>query len=278
MFLKIVGLSFLVAVVSAAQEGTRKQRRGSMESKLSSVLNGKFRAAMDKKAHRLADVDHLRIYGHERPASHATARWQPEVNCPPGSFVNAYKEWEDVTPGDHQGLTHIELRCMKASVTSCGSSDCTWIVAGKGRDTPWGVDRYMGEQKCPHSRQFLTGVQGLFGGVSRGAWKLLGTCDVPDWESTPEAKAGELKPHYQRLGILPAAGTHMSQDLHSGDPIVFWEVQPKTPLKCPAGRAVCGIKVKIDPEDSPVRDDTGINELELICCPFSLTITYMEGQ
>ena len=118
--------------------------------------------------------------------------------------------------------------------------------------------RRLEEQDCHHPRQFVVGFKALFFKFY-GAVRLELLCDVPDWDATPEGRNGEDAPAPMRFSTT-------LQALH-------WPDFREAPiLRCPEGEAVCGLNTKVPGAPSraygPGRVRTGINDVQLKCCPF----------
>lgn len=212
---------------------------------------------------------------HAQPAnpahSFAGASWGSRSLCPGNSFARSIHEFQDwdVLPKDHHGLTQVKLYCRVPYQRNCDSATCKWIRSGESNIGILGLSDYgdidKGIKTCPHERQFLTGIQPTFGGVDYGVFRMRGICDVPNWETTPEAKKGDAKPAVHKLrdtddtSHIIIAGPGGSHDVDS--------MEVGAEKKCPSGTAICGITTKFDDQDH-TEDDAGITEIKISCCTF----------
>jgi len=278
MFFKIVGLLVLVVVASASPEKTKNRRRSSMEGKLIAgklarhARAEKTESDADQEIHRVADTP--RAYTASRYAvpslpavSAGTSTWKTAEFCPAGTFVYGYSQLQNHPLWDGKGLVRIEFRCGEPNM-ACDSvtpATCPWIQSGLSTASENGP-HWMGT--CPPNKgMFMTGIQAYFC-PSRGALTMKGICEVPNWQR------GEPKPAEIVIGEQPDEPEFNEEpDSLSGlIPIDYpvltrnWEAGKK--VRCPAGTAVCGLNTKVDEIESGATDDTGINLIQIMCCPF----------
>jgi len=270
MFFKFVILFFLVIFTSAAQERTKKQKRGTngnevrlsfksiAENSQYSNLTRHSRAekselVKEERTHRGANPSAGKVtILHAAPAnpkdSDKRAKWQGWQRCPRGFRVRAYRLRQESDAFDDQGLTKIDFKCVKPE----DGKRARWIESGRAyhRDLEWEP------VTCPHAQQFVTGIQGVFGGPHYGALKINVVCDVP---SCARFRYGK-KPRRFLVGDHEVPIHHVYSQRERG---------PE--LRCPAGAVVCGLNTKFqkrNPWTAPFTDDTGINEIKVMCCPF----------
>ena len=207
-----------------------------------------------------------------QPYSASTAVWQAPVLCPNDEFVRSYTLREK-KGSDGFGLTQILFRCKKSNGI-CESGECLAKVIGM--DEQGNTESASGI--CPNgditkgTGDFMTGIQVYFA-RNRGALLMRGICKENPGEAGGETKLG-----------APPSEPEFSEDTDDETPLdslfdmSFPEVT-ETPtqvrnweaggeLKCPTGSAVCGFRTKVDDEAGLIQDDTGINEIKIVCCPF----------
>jgi len=206
-------------------------------------------------------------YPHVLPlvkTSDPSAVWQEYKYCDRNKlrmvrFARSYWQWLDNTHLNQKGLTELEFRCeVPRGTQDCmtdehkSKHDC--ILIRNGVYTT-GANK-MEEEKCPHNRQFITGLNATFGGPSLGITSLSIICDVPNWAATPEGKRNEPKPQSVRLQMtIPAFTPQASID--NG-----WEIGKD--YECPEKTAVCGFKTMTVNSNF----GSGINEIMIACCTF----------
>lgn len=257
MFLKIVGLFFLVIATSASHM-RMKDRTGD------------------------PDLQLLPAKPKNPPELYDRTEWGAMTMCPDYSFARAFKQYKNGLLHTVYGLSQIEFYCrMPYYGKFCDGQNCGWKKSG----LPGYGNTNLGLLECPHPRQFLIGIQVAFGNQHEGAWNMTVICDVPNWNTTPEAKAGNFKPHAVKLGPRPgmqsfgdiskaqkarkahqaddndshATGHREERDLRMRDASrVYGDV-----LKCDPGNAICGFSTK-----TGNGLNVGIMEISALCCPF----------
>ena len=183
------------------------------------------------------------------------ATWGDPALCPVTTFVRGFRQWQDDNFFDRKGLTKIEFHCVvPRHRRRCHRGRCRWIHSGID------AGKQLQERHCRHHRQFVVGISVIFGGPQLGAVEVRPICDVPNWPATEEGRRGETKPRDE----------YISHTL----PIYNWREHGRTNrweeggnLLCHYGHAVCGINTKVE-HDGPLTDGSGVNEVQIMCCPF----------
>lgn len=277
MFLRIVILFFLVILISAARERMKKEKRGDNEGELSFMsIAGKLsrfnnltkhsraeksELVMDKRIHRVANpsasnVTILHVTPSNPNDSDKRAKWQGWQICPLATRVRTFTQWLNHPFLDDQGLTNIRFSCEMPGMTN----QYRLIESGTEHDG----NNKLKPLACPYIQwsthniqRWATGIQVVFGGPSLGALKMNLICDVPNWADTPPGQIGHAKPRPINLGFVKNSLDDLGYDLKS----------ERRELNCPVGAAICGLNTKVRKANGWT-DDTGINEVKVMCCPF----------
>ena len=109
----------------------------------------------------------------------------------------------------------------------------------------------MGEQACRRTKQFVVGFKAYFY-RDNGAARIEFLCDATFW--TNEGRR-DKKPLPLTFGITLSGAQHPDQ-------------MGTSMLKCPPGQAVCGLNTKVQLGQSWGNSDTGINDIQMMCCPY----------
>jgi len=304
MFYQFMGLFLLVIAASARHIRMKKQGSGwklPYENLTRHSRAENVELAMEKEIHRVADppstaapitlntgpiTDYWRKVTKMLiavPSNHRHGSWTDETWCPGHSYAVGYQEFHDGDLWDDHGLTQLKMLCQVPYYEKegeCDDESCRWIKAG----LPGYGSTDLGAKTCPHKRQFLTGVQVLFGGKHYGAWKVRGICDVPKWESTPEAIAGEDKParvilrdpnddipwgteapEPTRAVTQSALGGAANGNSNRGRSKKTKRLEVGPELLCKAGSAICNVNTRND-EAGAFEQDSGITGLMFECC------------
>lgn len=133
--------------------------------------------------------------------------------------------------------------------------DYRWIESGTEK---YG-NKKLETLACPDILQFVTGIQVVFGGPHYGALKINLICDVPNWAETRLGRLGYDKPRAEMVGDFEISLTQLGYRERS--------ITKGPQLYCPTGAVVCGLNTKVQ-KAGWWTDDTGINEVKVMCCPF----------
>jgi len=188
-------------------------------------------------------------------ASWADMEWQGDKYCQRNSlgqyrFARSY--WQSQT--DRKGLTMVKFRCEVPSETQDCTTEDNCALIQSGISVPNAVSREE-EMKCPHPRQFITGVNATFGGPSLGITSLSIICKVPDWSATTEGKLHQTEPESRHVHMTNRGWEIWVQEAEHNR----WETGAD--VECPPRTAVCAINSKTNWR-------SGIDIFTFYCCTF----------
>jgi len=175
------------------------------------------------------------------------SKWQDQKLCPRGYFVNELWQVQNADVFDYKGVIQLGFKCVKRLENGLPSADDfrnKWIYGGGGAVRHDQLNaRWF--NPCPLHAQWATAAQVVFKNVGQGAIYFLIGCKRPQDPKEDVVWQGQSLPVFKK---------HNNPDAE-----VVYEY-------CDVGQAICGLRTSF--EENGMNDASGINEVEINCCPF----------
>ena len=163
-----------------------------------------------------------------------------------------------------KGMIRLELGCQSLN-GGRSVGPINWIGAGTNNDS------FAYGTWCKDGREFIVGMKATFGGPALGITEVTPICRVPNWNNSVWYEPNEAGPPAYPIGTSRSSMVYTEERKEKFD----WERSEA--FMCPVDHAICGMFANEDATTGPNEDDSGINEIWLICCYFP-PITDLSGE